>query len=384
MEYTRLLKRGVVGDDVKAVKDKLVALGYLKRATHDKFYRDTQAAVKQYQSDKGLKVDGIVGMLTWNSLFGSSETGSGSTVQWTRDLSKGMSGDDCKALKDRLVDLGYLHASTKKTLGNDSDRAIRAFKSANGLDGSNGIVDLETWNAIFSDSATVPEIVDVDVSEIPPNIGSCAAKQIAAALKGVSQVRKDMVLDVLQYAVDPEALPSYPFKFYIRGGNLYNKDLTLNVMTRSKLNSYLSNPNYEIYYSGGRDDMMREASEQSDYNTPGDDCSGECVGLLRKHCNDTSKDGVKKAVSSGFDANANTLYSKYCTPTSNPKPGDMIHKDGHAGIFVGAGYAVESAGGAYGTALSVVSNRRIYSFIDHRMHKMGGWEHYGKWVFLND
>lgn len=69
MEYTRLLKHMMSGADVRAVKDRLVALGYLYAATHDTFGDDTLAAVKAFQTDNGLEVDGIVGPGTWVALF---------------------------------------------------------------------------------------------------------------------------------------------------------------------------------------------------------------------------------------------------------------------------------------------------------------------------
>lgn len=72
MNYTRLLKKGMTGEDVRAVKDKLVELGYLKSATHNTFGSDTKKAVKAFQRANGLTVDGIVGTATWAALFGSS------------------------------------------------------------------------------------------------------------------------------------------------------------------------------------------------------------------------------------------------------------------------------------------------------------------------
>ena len=72
MTYTRLLKKGMTGEDVRAVKDRLVELGYLKVATHNTFGSDTRAAVKAFQKAKGLTVDGIVGTATWGALFGQA------------------------------------------------------------------------------------------------------------------------------------------------------------------------------------------------------------------------------------------------------------------------------------------------------------------------
>ena len=67
MGYTRLLKHMMSGADVKAAKDRLVELGYLYASTHDTFGNDTLAAVKSFQKDKGLEMDGIIGPDTWGA-----------------------------------------------------------------------------------------------------------------------------------------------------------------------------------------------------------------------------------------------------------------------------------------------------------------------------
>ena len=68
MNYTRLLKKGSRGEDVKAVQTALHCLP-------DGIFGDlTTEAVKDWQETHGLGVDGIVGRLTWDSLFPSSTT----------------------------------------------------------------------------------------------------------------------------------------------------------------------------------------------------------------------------------------------------------------------------------------------------------------------
>ena len=68
MNYTRLLKKGSRGEDVKAVQ----------RALHcypDGIFGEiTEEAVKDWQELHGLGVDGIVGRLTWDSLFSAHTT----------------------------------------------------------------------------------------------------------------------------------------------------------------------------------------------------------------------------------------------------------------------------------------------------------------------
>lgn len=73
MDFTRNLKKGMSGADVKAVKEKLFALGFystkIKQLTNDTLGSDSVDAIKRYQTKNGLQVDGIVGEETWRSLF---------------------------------------------------------------------------------------------------------------------------------------------------------------------------------------------------------------------------------------------------------------------------------------------------------------------------
>ena len=68
MEYTRLLKKGSRGEDVKAVQAAL-------HCYPDGIFGElTEEAVKDWQEEHGLGVDGIVGRLTWDSIFPTSAT----------------------------------------------------------------------------------------------------------------------------------------------------------------------------------------------------------------------------------------------------------------------------------------------------------------------
>lgn len=368
--FTRDLKQGMTGTDVRAVKDKLVELGYLAKSTHNTFGSDTTKAVKAFQTAKGFEPDGIVGMLTWQALFSDQPVPEDEDQDPTyhRVLKLNMKGADVKAAKDRLYAIGYLFASTKSNFGPDTERAVEDMQRNNGLSVT-GEIDQLTWTTLFSDDVVRPKADD-----IPAHINKTAAAAIQRDLKGISEVRKKIVLDCLKYAVDPYQVSKYPIAFYVRGGNAYNKDLTPNIMTKKKLDSYLNSSRYSEYTDGGRAEMMRAASEASGYTNMGCDCSGLCVGELK----------VFKVVNTGFDANANSLYSSYCKNTSNPLPGDMMWKSGHAGIYVGGGYCVEAAGGAYGLQMTKVSDRRIYNFVDHKIHKFSKWTAYGRWKMLKD
>lgn len=280
-------------------------------------------------------------------------------MEWTRNLKRYMIGEDVRAVKDRLVELGYLAKATHNMYGDDSYRATKAFQAANGLP-VDGVIGRETWAALF-DPHPQPVI------PVPNWIAEPARTEIAHALAGVSAKRREIVLDALQYCVDRNTDPTILKGFYIRGANLYDKDLSLHVMTLARLNSYFNKSQYAPYFDGGRESMMRSMAKASGYTIVGADCSGFIVGLWRD----------AHVVSAGFDANADHLYSSYCIPTSTPKAGDLAHKSGHIGLCVSPNWVVESGGGAYGIQLTKRTDRRLMDMRDHKVHKMSKWQHYG-------
>lgn len=62
---TRILYRGLRGEDVRILQSKLESLGYNVGPIDGIFGPKTEAAVKQFQKDHGLKIDGIVGQETY-------------------------------------------------------------------------------------------------------------------------------------------------------------------------------------------------------------------------------------------------------------------------------------------------------------------------------
>lgn len=74
MNYTRVLKKGMFGDDVKYMQSLLTKLGHSLGAIDGDFGSKTEAAVKAFQKHnldsegKMLVVDGIIGKKTWDSI----------------------------------------------------------------------------------------------------------------------------------------------------------------------------------------------------------------------------------------------------------------------------------------------------------------------------
>lgn len=79
----RQLAKGSRGDEVKQLQQKLNQLGYSVGSIDGVFGNKTETAVKKFQKDRGLKVDGIVGSKTGQALqtqSGENKTSSGKAI----------------------------------------------------------------------------------------------------------------------------------------------------------------------------------------------------------------------------------------------------------------------------------------------------------------
>lgn len=104
----KVLKRGQAGDDIKQLQTMLKAAGY-DLGKHDidgRFGPDTLAAVRKYQQDKGLKVDGLVGPETMKALTGGgsetkTETTSSNNSTESKTTEKATKSTSKKSTKDK-------------------------------------------------------------------------------------------------------------------------------------------------------------------------------------------------------------------------------------------------------------------------------------------
>lgn len=294
-------------------------------------------------------------------------------MDYTRILKKGMSGDDVKYMKDCLFTLKYYNKKIKsiktKVFGSYTQAAVKDFQSVNiDISGKalvvDGIIGKKTWDAI------VLAYQNYDPSEkdyLKKYTWISQAKRAAINndLQKVSQLRREIVLEILKYALDYDCKKEVR-ALYIIGANLYDTHLQLNYATAAKIEAAAKT--HPDYFNNGRKAWML-AQVKLNPNLPASDCSGMEVGYLREH----------KLVSNTFDATANGLSG-----SSNSKeisksaliPGDWVAKTGHIGTYVGGGYVVEFAGGEYGCQLTLLSKRKCYSFTRKSVRTLAGWTKY--------
>ena len=289
-------------------------------------------------------------------------------MEYTRLLKRGRSGADVRYMKDALVTLGYLARATHDRFGDDTFAAVKAYQRAN-RDTSgrpltvDGIIGRKTWDAIVRDITAQETEPPADISEIPSNIGQAAKEAIARSLLGVSETRRNIVLLGLRFAYDPTVPRDYPYSLYIRGGNLYNTDLSPNIIDAARIESGARRQ--PQYYDGGSKEMMLEAVAAYP-DTTGADCSGGIVGLLRKLA----------LVSPTFDKTADSLLGSSHSSAIDKnalRSGDFLGRPGHIGLYAGGGYGIEWAGKRYGCQLTRVDDRRVYDFVSKSTRRLSAW-----------
>ena len=157
------LKLGSTGDDVRQVQRKLKDLGFLKGSVDGDFGEATEAAVKAFQRQYGLTVDGKVGPNTLAKLATARATAKPTATNTPRPtatpsytdntyLKSGDSGSKVRQMQERLITLGYLSGSADGDFGDATEAAVIAFQKRN-CSYSDGIAGPETLKALYSSSA---------------------------------------------------------------------------------------------------------------------------------------------------------------------------------------------------------------------------------------
>ncbi len=156
-ENVVLIKQGVSGSAVLELQKRLELLGYYTSARDGRCDTDDVAAIRLFQKKNGLTQDGMAGYDTQKLLYSDDAimyngdlAGSLNIVYET--LKKGMTGDNVKAMQERLIVLGYLSGTADGIFGTDTAEAVYYFQKANGLV-RDAIAGESTLKKLFSTSA---------------------------------------------------------------------------------------------------------------------------------------------------------------------------------------------------------------------------------------
>lgn len=170
------VKNGSEGADAKTVQTRLKELGYYQGKVDGKFGRASMNALKNFQTNNGLKADGVAGKNTYEKLFSAAavpyavaetatpapgeipKTSSSATTEsivW-KTLRSGDSGTEVKQLQENLIQMGYLSGKPDGKYGQGTVEAVKAFQKANNLT-SDGTAGPATLKAVYSGTAKTTE-----------------------------------------------------------------------------------------------------------------------------------------------------------------------------------------------------------------------------------
>lgn len=131
----RSIRRGERGPAVTEIRSILVTIGLLHPASDpaeaDDFDADTEKALRIFQQQRGLSVDGEVGDETWRALDAARWTLGARTLDYS--VNNPLSGDDVRQLQERLLEMGYDVGRTDGAYGARTARAVSAFQREIGL-----------------------------------------------------------------------------------------------------------------------------------------------------------------------------------------------------------------------------------------------------------
>ncbi|MBQ8554302.1 MAG: peptidoglycan-binding protein [Clostridia bacterium] len=155
-----VIRKGTKGDAVLRLQQRLTQLGYYDSILDGECKADDVAAIRAFQRNNGLTVDGVAGYDTQVALYASTaimDNGAmaGGAVETFTTLKKGMRGTDVTNLQERLITLGYLSGTADGIYGTDTAEAVYNFQKRNGLV-RDGVAGAKTLAALYSTTAVTP------------------------------------------------------------------------------------------------------------------------------------------------------------------------------------------------------------------------------------
>ncbi len=154
------LRRGDTGETVRDLQERLALIGYGTGGDHQEFGAATEASLRQFQSDRGLVVDGICGPQSWNALVEADHRLGDRLLYYRAPM---MRGDDVAELQRRLGQLGFDAYWVDGILGPRTQTAIRQFQQNVGLP-DDGVVGRSTVEAL--ERLTRRTTAEVTISEV--------------------------------------------------------------------------------------------------------------------------------------------------------------------------------------------------------------------------
>lgn len=172
------MQLGSKSELVKNVQKQLWSLGYYDGNWSGVFDNKMWLAVKEFQKDNGLKVDGIIGKATWAALTGLPSD--------KNEVNENAS-NAVKEIQQRLADLGWYDGPIDGKNGAATIAAIKSFQQVHGLK-VDGVVGTETRAKLFGEEPITKPEADFSQSvnnhpTVQPNVKGTYVTEIQKLLQ---------------------------------------------------------------------------------------------------------------------------------------------------------------------------------------------------------
>ncbi|WEG16719.1 peptidoglycan-binding protein [Alkalihalophilus pseudofirmus] len=159
LQSNQVLRQGTTSGAVQELQQLLARTGHFNSNATGYYGRVTTEAVRAFQRQHNLSVDGIAGPQTITTLQNVNGRGSAAApsqpaasaptqaVSSQPTLRLNNQGDAVSSLQQKLKDLGYYTTSITGTFGPQTDSAVRDFQRAHNL-AADGIVGANTYRAL--------------------------------------------------------------------------------------------------------------------------------------------------------------------------------------------------------------------------------------------
>ncbi len=230
--YTRTLKSGMYGEDVRWVQERLKELQYTVNVTGT-YDSTTIAAVKAFQNQNSLTADGLAGEQTFAILNSSNARGANDAPLTYKTLRIDNQSGAVTALQNRLKELGYNVKATGEYDVKTHD-AVVAFQQRNGLVIS-GIADALTQQVLYGSSA---KDSSTPVTELEADAGMAVGPAVSQVqlLHWFDDIKPTIKSGQTVVIFDPATSLSWNIKLYSLGRHADSQPATwrdTQIMNRS-------------------------------------------------------------------------------------------------------------------------------------------------------
>ena len=189
--YT-VLRKGMTGDAVRALQERLIALKYLYGKADGVYGTTTAEAVATFQKTNGLSMDGIAGEKTQTRLFSTSAIARAAATATPRPtatpvpvaevLKKGDTSAAVRSMQEKLIALGYLSGNADGVFGVRTYQALVAFQEKNRLT-ADGIAGEKTLAQLASSSAVAASTDSLTQTVVAATVGTSSSAPKASQVK---------------------------------------------------------------------------------------------------------------------------------------------------------------------------------------------------------